>query len=101
MCDTTAPHTFLELLNDPLREILEQCTGKTRQIWLLSTLGEAKVVLAVRQGVSPKSARFLEVLGEVMVVGVNGIIADEDPQAEEGGSVEVFPFAVRPPAEVS
>jgi hypothetical protein len=37
------------------------------------------VVLAVLQGLAPEVTSFLEVFREIMVVGVEGVIPDEDP----------------------
>lgn len=71
--------TFLELLDNPPRELLEQGTGQTRKLRLLAVLREAKVVLAVCQGLAPELTSLLEVLGEVMIVGIDGVVPNEDP----------------------
>lgn len=94
----SGPPTLLEPLDDPPRKLLEQPARKTREFRLLGVPREAEVVLAVVECLAPEPARLLEILGHVVVVGVDGVVPDEDPQGEEGGRVEVFPLAVRPPA---
>jgi len=93
------PPTLLELLHNPPRKLLEQPARKARKFRLpLSLLGQAQIVPAVVERPAPEPARLLEVLRELLVVGVDGVVPDEDPEGEEGGRVEVLPLAVRPPA---
>jgi hypothetical protein len=94
-------HTIRELLNNSPRKLLEQATSKTRTLWLFAVLGETQVVLAVAQYLLPEEACLLEVVREIVVVSVDGVVPKENPEGEETNGVEVLPFAVRPTSELS